>query len=382
VHQKVCGDPNTKTTLVLDDSNIKGIEDFEEEWLLVWRNPVLRVVLEEFVDTTTLRLDTKKFLDKFDPENRDLSQALNVAVAAEVPEGLAYDEDQRIGEGASATVYLASDTKYKRYVAKIYKRQGSNRRVQQLREGERNMLQYVNRMDPITRKGESRYVLGFFGYWPNWRGTSLLLTELIDGEDLQYLFIGKSFPRGERPRRGFGMPGLGPERYGYLSYIIPQIFMGLEFLHNKGIAHRDIKTDNIMVDIREGRTVLIDLGLSCVLDDNLMARRLLEKFSCNEEGLRGVSYFQSPELAEIYLHNYTKGSGQDGYPRQASFKARRDCDIYAASVTILRSFFGAQYPRNAEFFKEVLDLDFVFGPQPNLIDTIDTLSLPDTVANK
>jgi len=346
-HHKFCGEV---MKVELDDSDLNIDEEaFEEVWLLAWQNPLLRSILEEFVVKNTLRVDIDSFLNAFNPERRNLFEALDIALATEIPEGLTYNEQEGLlGTGATASVYFATDSNYNQYSAKVYEQSNSDN------ERERSMLQYVNRIDPRTRKSESRYVLGFFGYWQEWQGKPLLLAEYVDGDSLE-----KVFTRG--PRRGFG---LGRERYGYLSFIIPQLFIAIEFLHKKGIAHRDIKPDNILLDIHNKRAVLIDLGLSCVLDDNLVARRMLEKFSCSEERFGGSTYYQSPELAKIWLFNYTAS----GAIRQASFIARKECDIYAASASILRIFFGAK--GNEEFFKDVLGLDFKFGPRANIRDTL------------
>jgi glycogen synthase kinase 3 beta len=45
-----------------------------------------------------------------------------------------------------------------------------------------------------------------------------------------------------------------------------QLFAGLAHLHSLGIAHRDIKTDNCLVDPGRGRLVISDFGSAKVLD--------------------------------------------------------------------------------------------------------------------
>ena len=44
--------------------------------------------------------------------------------------------------------------------------------------------------------------------------------------------------------------------------IIKDIVPGLQYLHSKGIIHRDIKPDNIMID-KNNQPKLIDIGLAC-----------------------------------------------------------------------------------------------------------------------
>ena len=53
----------------------------------------------------------------------------------------------------------------------------------------------------------------------------------------------------------------------YGPQMIKEILTGLEFLHGKGILHRDLKPTNILVDI-EGHMKLADFGISRVLNED------------------------------------------------------------------------------------------------------------------
>ena len=53
----------------------------------------------------------------------------------------------------------------------------------------------------------------------------------------------------------------------YGPQMIREILTGLEFLHGKGILHRDLKPTNILVDI-EGHMRLADFGISRVLSED------------------------------------------------------------------------------------------------------------------
>jgi protein-serine/threonine kinase len=45
------------------------------------------------------------------------------------------------------------------------------------------------------------------------------------------------------------------------KYILRQTLLGLQFLHQRHIIHRDIKSDNILID-EEGSVKLADFGYS------------------------------------------------------------------------------------------------------------------------
>jgi classical protein kinase C len=53
------------------------------------------------------------------------------------------------------------------------------------------------------------------------------------------------------------------------SYI-RSLLLALEFLHDEGLMHRDVKLENILLttnDINQLRAVLTDLGLACFCDE-------------------------------------------------------------------------------------------------------------------
>ena len=55
------------------------------------------------------------------------------------------------------------------------------------------------------------------------------------------------------------------------KYILRQTLLGLQFLHQRHIIHRDIKSDNILID-EEGSVKLADFGYSAQLTTERDAR--------------------------------------------------------------------------------------------------------------
>jgi glycogen synthase kinase 3 beta len=73
------------------------------------------------------------------------------------------------------------------------------------------------------------------------------------------------------------------------------IFRGLEHIHSKSIAHRDIKPDNILVNLNEGKVVIADLGSAKPINDGSYNK----SYICSR-------IYRAPELV-VGCQNYTYG---------------------------------------------------------------------------
>lgn len=58
-----------------------------------------------------------------------------------------------------------------------------------------------------------------------------------------------------------------------VKFYAAQLVLGLEYLHQKGIVHRDMKLENILLD-EEGYIKIIDYGLAKKLSGNQVATTL------------------------------------------------------------------------------------------------------------
>lgn len=70
-------------------------------------------------------------------------------------------------------------------------------------------------------------------------------------------------------------------------FLTKQILDGIEYLHEKGIVHQDIKPENILVDKRNRRALIISLGI-CVYD----------KLTETQDGTPNYRNYTAPELFE------------------------------------------------------------------------------------
>lgn len=113
---------------------------------------------------------------------------------------------------------------------------------------------------------------------------------------------------------------------------IRQAAVGLQYAHDRGIVHRDIKPGNIMVD-EQGQAKILDLGLARIIDDNSGHAGDLT----TEEQILGTPNYMAPEQLTS----------------SRSVDAR--ADVYALGATLYQLLTGeVVYPTNEEatFFEK------------------------------
>lgn len=95
---------------------------------------------------------------------------------------------------------------------------------------------------------------------------------------------------------------------------------GVSLLHQKGIAHCDIKPANVMVHIKKKEIKIIDFGLACVQKD------------CIDQNPSGTYHYMPPE----WLVNFTFREGKKTtYRKKMSFQECIKYDIWATGMVIL-----------------------------------------------
>ncbi|THH17820.1 hypothetical protein EW146_g3073 [Bondarzewia mesenterica] len=102
---------------------------------------------------------------------------------------------------------------------------------------------------------------------------------------------------------------------------VRQILEGLDYVHERGIVHRDIKGANVLVD-NKGGIKISDFGISKKLEDNLMPGNRLHRPS-----LQGSVFWMAPEVVK-----------QTAYTKKA--------DIWSVGCLVVEMFTGEHpYPQ-------------------------------------
>jgi serine/threonine-protein kinase len=107
-------------------------------------------------------------------------------------------------------------------------------------------------------------------------GRHVIVLELVEGEPLSTMLT---------------MP-LAPERVLDLA---DQLLRGLEHAHDKGLIHRDLKPDNVLVSWRDGRehVRIVDFGIAIVRSPDESS---IERLTANGQVV-GTPIYMSPEQA-------------------------------------------------------------------------------------
>ena len=149
-----------------------------------------------------------------------------------------YRLEALLGQGGMARVYRAVDVRLKRRAAvKVIDnqfREDSDYAVRFEREAQAIALLEHPHIVRLYRYGEAQGVL-------------YMAMQFIDGADLDFVL------------RSYRQDGMFVESKE-ASRIIREICQALDYAHEQGVIHRDVKPSNILLN-REGRVVLTDFGL-------------------------------------------------------------------------------------------------------------------------
>jgi serine/threonine protein kinase/Tfp pilus assembly protein PilF len=173
-----------------------------------------------------------------------------------------YQIIEELGKGGMGRVYKAHDTKIKEKIAiKLIKPEIAKDKI--------TIERFSNELR-LARKIRHKNVCGMFDLGEE-KGTHYITMEFVPGEDLRSSI------------RRFGQLPIGKS-----ISIAKQICEGLSEAHRLGVVHRDLKSNNIMID-KEGNVRIMDFGIA----------RSLEAKGITSPGLMiGTPEYMSPEQVE------------------------------------------------------------------------------------
>ena len=152
--------------------------------------------------------------------------------------GHRYRINRSIGEGGMASVYLATDEKLGRKVAvKVL-----HARFCENEELRRRFLQEARTLSGMDHPN----IVKIFDFSGTDSRRLWIVTEIIRGENLSK--FAKHFPSRQIP------PVLA-------TIIVVEVCKALRLAHAKGVYHRDVKPENVMI-IKDGRVKLMDFGIA------------------------------------------------------------------------------------------------------------------------
>jgi TolB-like protein/Flp pilus assembly protein TadD/tRNA A-37 threonylcarbamoyl transferase component Bud32 len=173
-----------------------------------------------------------------------------------------YQVIEELGKGGMGRVYKAHDTKIKEKIAlKLIKRE--------IAKDKKTIDRFSNELR-LARKIRHKNVCGMFDLGEE-KGTHFITMEFVPGEDLKSLI-----------RR------IGQLPIGKSISIAKQICDGLSEAHRLEVVHRDLKSNNIMID-KEGNVRIMDFGI---------ARSLETKGITGSGVMIGTPEYMSPEQVE------------------------------------------------------------------------------------
>lgn len=142
-----------------------------------------------------------------------------------------YKIMRKLGRGGFGQVYLATDSKGGEWAVK----QMNKKKLRQ-----KDQLSFVYNEIEIMKELNSEYIVKIFTTHQNDEYIYIVL-EYCNGGDIK-----KDMSR--QPEKVYKLK--------QAALILSDVIRGLEVVHKKGILHRDIKVDNILVHIKQNKKVL------------------------------------------------------------------------------------------------------------------------------
>ncbi len=190
-------------------------------------------------------------------------------------EGADLQIEGGLGKGGTAVVELAIQRSLDREVA--VKR---NRRTLQSRETTWKLLQEAW----ITGRLEHPNIVPVHVLGRTEDGAAVIVMKRIEGRSWRAFIRGTTAPPGE---------GFLEDPLGWHLGILMTVCQAIEFAHSRGIVHRDIKPDNVMVGAF-GEVYVVDWGIAVSLEPDPRGRL---PYVRDVRGIAGTPAYMAPEMA-------------------------------------------------------------------------------------
>src|SRR2546430_11585921 len=77
-----------------------------------------------------------------------------------------------------------------------------------------------------------------------------------------FVFFAMAYVEGQT--LGQRVRGDGPLSYTAVARLLEEVARALDYAHARGVVHRDVKPDNILIELRSGRALVSDFGIARV----------------------------------------------------------------------------------------------------------------------
>ncbi|CAK7890802.1 serine/threonine-protein kinase Bck1p/SLK1/SSP31 [[Candida] anglica] len=213
-------------------------------------------------------------------------------------EEFAWIKGELIGRGSFGAVYIALNVTTGEMLAvkQVVVPQGSHKKSSKTLEGIEALHKEVETMKDLDHIN----IVQYLGFEQKGNVYSLFL-EYVAGGSIALC-----------------MKSYGPFEEGLIRFITRQVLLGLEYLHSNGILHRDLKADNLLLEV-DGRCKISDFGIS---------KKSSDIYANNAEmSMQGTIFWMAPEVIDSIVEDKRQG-----------YSAK--IDIWSLGCVVLEMFAG------------------------------------------
>jgi len=198
---------------------------------------------------------------------------LKEAVSKDDP-NLSYSKQKKIGQGASGSVYVAKIKDTAQGIAReVLRQQGSRAQVaiKQMDLAHQPRKELIVNEIMVMKDSRHKNIVNFLdAFLRNNYSELWVVMEFMEGGALTDVIDNN--------------PSISEEQ---ISTICSETCQGLQHLHSRNIIHRDIKSDNVLLDTR-GNVKITDFGFSAKLTESKSKRATMV----------GTPYWMAPEVVK------------------------------------------------------------------------------------